>query len=172
MDEKVRKSVPNTFITANIFSRTFLFFISPLLTLGKQRPLKEDDLADPCPTDESKRLTEQLEIEWAKELKKKRPSLLRALIRLFWLKTAYVTLFLAAEETTRMILPMLISNMLKYFDGSRDIYYALRFASYISLGITFNCVIHHPFFLNVSRLALKFRVALSGLVYKKVCHFC
>jgi hypothetical protein len=61
MDEKVRKSVPNPFVSANIISKTLLFFISPLLTLGKKRPLCEEDLADPCPSDESKRLTERLE---------------------------------------------------------------------------------------------------------------
>jgi ATP-binding cassette subfamily C (CFTR/MRP) protein 4 len=168
MDEKVRKSVPNPFVKANVISKTLLFFISPLLTLGKQRPLREDDLADPCQSDESKRLTEQLEREWTKELKKKNPSLFYALVRVFWLKIAYVTLFLAAEETVRMILPLLIAKMLKYFDSTHDIYYALRYAIYISLGVTFNSIIHHPFFLNVSRTAVKFRVALSGLVYKKV----
>jgi hypothetical protein len=79
-----------------------------------------------------------------------------------------VTLFLVAEEAVRLILPLLISKLLKYFEGTHDIYYALRYALYISMGVTFNSIIHHPFFLNVSRTAVKFRVALAGLVYKKV----
>ena len=61
MDEKVRKSVPNPYEKAGFISRTFLFFISPLLTLGKTRPLREEDLADPCKSEESKRLTQELE---------------------------------------------------------------------------------------------------------------
>jgi ATP-binding cassette subfamily C (CFTR/MRP) protein 4 len=61
MDEKVRTSTKNPFTSANIISRLFICYISPLLTLGKKRPLREEDLADPCPTEESKRLTDRLE---------------------------------------------------------------------------------------------------------------
>jgi hypothetical protein len=61
MDDKIRNSVPNPHENANWFSKIFLFHISPLLTLGKQRPLTEYDMPDPCMKDESKLLTEQLE---------------------------------------------------------------------------------------------------------------
>jgi hypothetical protein len=61
MDERSRKSKPNAFTNASFLSKIFILYISPLLTLGKKRPLEEKDLDDPCPSDESKLLTELLE---------------------------------------------------------------------------------------------------------------
>lgn len=61
MDEKQRKTNPNPFVKANFFSKLFLFWVSPLLTLGYQRPIKEDDLYSPIKEEESEHLTEQLE---------------------------------------------------------------------------------------------------------------
>jgi hypothetical protein len=62
MDEKSRTSTPNAFTKAGFVSKIFILYISPLLSLGKKRPLKEEDLDDPCPSDESKRLTDLLEM--------------------------------------------------------------------------------------------------------------
>ena len=60
--------------------------------------------------------------------------------------------------------------MLKIFEeGSNfDIFYALKYAGLISLGITILCTVYHPFFLSGNMTGLKIRVALSGLIYKKV----
>lgn len=43
------------------FLLLILSWVSPLLSLGKERPLKEEDLYSPVPNEESKHLTEQLE---------------------------------------------------------------------------------------------------------------
>jgi ATP-binding cassette subfamily C (CFTR/MRP) protein 4 len=57
--------------------------------------------------------------------------------------------------------------MLKYFEGSVDVTYALKYASLICLSITINCIVHHPFFLYANMTGLRMRVSLAGLVYKK-----
>ena len=71
------------------------------------------------------------------------------------------------KEAIKLALPIFIFNLLKYFKGSEDFYYALRYAILMSIGIGLNCIIHHPYFMNMNRLAVKIRVSLSGLVYKK-----
>ena len=86
MDDKIRISVPNPFEKANIFSKVFVCYISPLLKLGKKRPIEEEDLPDTCKGEESSFLTKNLENEWNKELKKKKPSLFKCIVRVFWLK--------------------------------------------------------------------------------------
>jgi hypothetical protein len=70
-----------------------------------------------------------------------------------------------------MSLPILISGLVKYFDGSHDLTYAVQYASVISVGLTVNCIIHHPQFLSSNRNAIRIRIALSGLIYKKVAFF-
>ena len=97
MDERVKISKPNPYESANFFSRIFIFFISPLLKLGKKRPLEDEDLPDTCKEEESILLSTKLENEWNKELKKKKPSLLKCLIRLFWLKITLNSLLLFIE---------------------------------------------------------------------------
>jgi ATP-binding cassette subfamily C (CFTR/MRP) protein 4 len=57
--------------------------------------------------------------------------------------------------------------MLKYFEGTVDIWYALKYAFLICFSITINCIVHHPFFLYANMTGLKMRVSLAGLVYKK-----
>jgi hypothetical protein len=100
MDEKFRKSVPNSSINANVFSRIFLCYISPLLALGKKRPLTANDLPDPCQSDECKYLTEELEKQWTKELQKKLPNLAIAVFRIYWPRTLFLTFVLAIEVDT------------------------------------------------------------------------
>ena len=62
MNEKNIKSSPNPYEKANIFSKITFSFISPLLSLGKKRPLKDEDLFDLVESDESKYLAEKLQM--------------------------------------------------------------------------------------------------------------
>jgi ATP-binding cassette subfamily C (CFTR/MRP) protein 4 len=66
-----------------------------------------------------------------------------------------------------MSLPLFIAETLKYFDGTRDKYHALKYAVLISLGITINCIVHHPYFLSASRVGMRINKSLAGLLYKK-----
>nr|QNH67887.1 ATP-binding cassette transporter subfamily C member 4 X4 [Brachionus rotundiformis] len=167
MDERVRKHHPNPFNNANYFSKIFLNWISPLLSLGKERPLKEEDLYSPISDEESKFLTDQLEREWNSELKKRKPSLFRAMFRIHILNLIAMTFLLAVEDFTKMSFPLLISQILRYFEGSISFFEALKFATYIAIGVTVNCVVHHPYFLELTRIGMKLRLASSGLLYKK-----
>ncbi|CAF0703150.1 unnamed protein product [Brachionus calyciflorus] len=167
MDEKIRKDYRSPLNDANIFSKTFVSWISPLLTLGKKRPLQEEDLYSPIPEEESKFLTIQLEKEWVEELKKPKPSLTKCFIRIYRLKMLFLTLILAIEEGSRILFPILISRILRYFEGTAEFKEAILFAFYIAIGVTINCIVHHPYFLELARIGMKMRLATSGLLYKK-----
>ncbi|RMZ95933.1 putative multidrug resistance-associated lethal -like protein, partial [Brachionus plicatilis] len=167
MDERVRKYHPNPLNEANFLSKIFLNWISPLLSLGKERPLKDEDLYSPIADEESKLLTDQLEREWNKELKRQKPSLFNAMFRIHTLNLIAMTFLLAVEEFTKMSFPLLISRILRYFEGSATFNEALYFAIFIAAGVTVNCVVHHPYFLELTRIGMKMRLASSGLLYKK-----
>jgi hypothetical protein len=192
-------------------------WVSPLLKLGYKQPLTEADLYNPLSDEQSEKLTNELDgyemlpifsflrfflnkefilREWKKELKKKKPSLTMAFIRIYWLQVLYSGFVLTIEvsayinddyslklfrfkifndinlkkskEAIKTLIPLLISQILKYFEGKFDIQQALIYASLLCFGVTVNCVIHHPYFLNVSRLGVKMRLAATGLIYNKV----
>jgi ATP-binding cassette subfamily C (CFTR/MRP) protein 4 len=67
-----------------------------------------------------------------------------------------------------MFIPIFINRILKYFDGQADLKYALINGLYMSFCVTVNCILHHPYFLNIYKLGFKMRIACSGLIYKKV----
>nr|UOU03342.1 ATP-binding cassette subfamily C4-4-1 [Brachionus rubens] len=165
--KELRKENPSPLNDASYFSKIFLNWISPLLSLGKERPLKEEDLYSPIAKEESKPLTDRLEKEWQKELKKQKPSLFNAVYRIYWVTLIGLTLLLAVEEFTKMLFPILISRILRYFEGSATFQDALLYAFYIAIGVFINCVVHHPYFLELTRIGMKMRLASSGLLYKK-----
>lgn len=76
--------------------------------------------------------------------------------------------FFFTKEGARLVFPLLISQILKYFEGTADFSEAILYAFYISIGVTVNCIIHHPYFLELIRIGIKMRLATSGLLYKKV----
>lgn len=66
-----------------------------------------------------------------------------------------------------MAIPLFISQILKYFDGTSDLKNTLIYATLMSIGIAINCVVHHPYFLGVGIYGMKIRLACAGLLYKK-----
>jgi ATP-binding cassette subfamily C (CFTR/MRP) protein 4 len=77
-------------------------------------------------------------------------------------------MFNKKKESIKLIIPIFINRILKYFDGQSDLNSALLNGFYMSICVTINCVLHHPYFLNSYKLGFKMRVACSGLIYKKV----
>ena len=89
---------------ANILSKVFFCWMTPLLTKGYRKDLEEEDLFEAEREDQSKVLGDLLEVEWKKEQdashggKKKQPSLFKALLRSFGGQYAFLGLFTAFEE--------------------------------------------------------------------------
>ncbi|GFN81872.1 multidrug resistance-associated protein 4 [Plakobranchus ocellatus] len=105
MDETVRHHNPNPTLTANILSRTFYTWLNPLFKKGSKGWLQEEDMYNACPTDKSKMLGDKLESAWEKEMQGKdrgrKPSLLRALFRIFGVQYFLLGL-LALFESLRL----------------------------------------------------------------------
>ena len=70
---------------------------------------------------------------------------------------------------SRMTMPILISKMLKYFDGSKSLDYALFYGFLMCFFIAVNTTIRHPYYLKIYKEGMKIRISLSCIIYKKVC---
>lgn len=67
-----------------------------------------------------------------------------------------------------MLLPIFMFGILKQFDEAASFWTNLKFAVFMVLGISINCVIHHSQFMISNWNGIKMRIALSGLIYNKV----
>ena len=90
--------------TAGWLSIAFFWWMNSLLALGYRKDLELEDLYEPRKEDKSEVLGDRLEEEWRKELvaakegKRKKPSLARALIGCFGRRYALLGIFTAFEE--------------------------------------------------------------------------
>lgn len=123
------------------------------------------------PAEEAKYLTDQLETEWHKELAKlkenKKPSLLKALVRIHFWSVFFNSILLFVEEFLAVLQPILTSELLKYFNGEIDFARAITYGTLICLSVLVIWLVHHPYSINCSRYGMRLRIACSGLVYRK-----
>ena len=67
-----------------------------------------------------------------------------------------------------MIQPLLIRDFIKYFNGQVEFKWALINGTIICLNTLINCLVPHPFYYSVVRQGMRMRIAVCGLIYRKV----
>ena len=72
------------------------------------------------------------------------------------------------KETIKVFQPLLISGILQYFQGLIDFNTALIYAIALSLSVCVCTVLLHPYLVKFTLIGMKIRIAVSGLIYKKV----
>ncbi|CAF0837577.1 unnamed protein product [Brachionus calyciflorus] len=160
---------PSPLLTTGFFSKITFSWINPLLSLGRKKQLQLSDLYSPISDDEAEKLTLDLEKEWDKEKKKSsKPSLNRALTRWYRKKAILNALFIIFQEIIKIIQPLFISIVLRYFNNTMELTEALIYAGVISVCAIIVGILHHPYYLNACRYGMRLRIACSGLIYKKV----
>ena len=70
----------------------------------------------------------------------------------------------------KIIQPLLIALILKYFNGSIELNEALVYASFIGVFAMIGGLLHHPYYFISGRYGLGAKLGLSGLIYRKVSY--
>ncbi|WAR23566.1 MRP4-like protein, partial [Mya arenaria] len=150
-------------------------WLNPLFRKGYARQLEVDDLYNVVAEDQSDTLGDKLEKEWAKEVKKSgagrgKPSLFWALFRMFGLEYILFGLLLLCEEATKVVQPLLLGGLIRYFTPGSEVTKAesLLYAGGVSLCALILAISHHPFFFGVQRIGMKMRLACCSVMYRKV----
>ncbi|OXA51509.1 Multidrug resistance-associated protein 4 [Folsomia candida] len=176
-------------ISASLFSKMFFIWLYPLFNVGAKKDLEYEDLYNTLPEDEATLLGERLMLEWEKEMgaaasiseskesepknsKGKfvpsKPSLFKALVRMFAKEWVIVGIFLFLEECLAKIAqPIFLGYLLRYFNGEFDEKQGYFFATGVLLSVMYYTISHHPSFFSIVHLNMKIRVACSGLIYYK-----
>ncbi|KAA0713229.1 Multidrug resistance-associated protein 4 [Triplophysa tibetana] len=162
---------------ANLFSQIFFCWLNPLFRVGSKRRLEEDDMFNVLPEDQSKRLGEELQRHWEKEVEKaakelRTPKLSKAIIRCYWKPYALLGIFTFLEEVIKVVQPVFLGKLIQYFErydrnDTAALYEAYGYAGGVSLCVLCLTLTHHLYFFNVQRTGMKIRIAMCHMIYKK-----
>ncbi|XP_077405833.1 ATP-binding cassette sub-family C member 4 isoform X1 [Vanacampus margaritifer] len=183
MENVSKDAKTNPAASANLLSKLFFWWLNPLFRAGYKRSLEEDDLYPVLDEDSSERLGQQLQRYWdhevqvaTKELRK--PKLSRVIIRCFWRIYSVLGLFTVVEEVIKVIQPVLLGYMIRYFedydpDNKAALNETLGYAAGLSICTIGLNLLHHVYFFHVQRVGMKIRVAMCHMIYKKaLCLSC
>ncbi|CAI6363623.1 unnamed protein product [Macrosiphum euphorbiae] len=151
--------------------------MSNLLKIGRQRDLKEIDLYTTLDDHTSSSLGDQLEKTWRSELSNanlanRKPTLLRALIRMFGAKYMFLGIvFCILEIIFKISEPILLGELLEYFNPDNnkysDIRYAYICASGLLISLFITTVINYSIEQEMLNQVMKTRIACSSIIYRK-----
>ena len=161
---------------ANMLSIIFIQWMQDLLSLGNKRPLTDKDLFPLLEDYKAELLMARAETCWLDELKnsdkeKKKPQLLKALIKLIpWRSGLAMIILKILWSLSFVLLPLSLWLVLKELnDGAgMDMKRASMYVALLALMSIVKAVSTQHYDYITELWGLKLKVAVIGLVYKKV----
>ena len=149
-----------------------------MLTLGNKRPLTDEDLFPLLDDFKAKVLVEKAETCWLNELKRSqlkntKPLLWKAMVGIIsWRSCFVITIFLTLRCVSFVCLPVCLWLVLKTLnDGpNMDMRWAFIYVALLGLTSVIQDASTQHYNYVTELWGLKQKVALIGLVYKKVCN--
>ena len=164
---------------ASFFSQLTVSWINDVLKLGSKQPLEEKHLFSVETSNQAERLVADLEREWlaeerASEQNRTKPRLWRAMIRVIpcrdYVTVAFFRIFYLIAFN---LFPLIVWFFLKSISTSTEISYKSTLPIVIGISlvafIRTSCSKHGAF--KMDMISTKLKVAMTGLVYKKVSNF-
>ncbi|CAG9768357.1 unnamed protein product [Ceutorhynchus assimilis] len=178
MDGALMLKKDNPKLKANIFSKLFFAWTIPLFYIGSKRSIRISDLYKTLTADKSEKLGDKLEENWNKQVNnaktslKKKPSLLKALIKTFiWEYLLYGLMYMLLHVVFRSPQPLVLAWLVKEFEStneSPDQTYRYIMASILCLiSVITIFMMHHANF-GASLIGMRIRIAASSLIYRKI----
>ncbi|XP_045502974.1 ATP-binding cassette sub-family C member 4-like isoform X2 [Colias croceus] len=173
---KNREKKTNNYKRANFFSKTWFMWMMPTFWRGYKRDLYDADLTKPKENHHSDKLGDRLEKKWLEEIalaskQGRKPSLLRAMTKTFWLSYAPSgVMFLIQALILKPFQPVALSMMLTYWEPGSTMTY--QEAIYCALAVIFMSLMiaflnHHGTY-STQQFGMKVRIAACSLIYRKV----
>ncbi|KAJ2785541.1 hypothetical protein H4R18_000486 [Coemansia javaensis] len=99
---------------ANIFSRLFFTWMTPLLELGQRRPLEMEDTWELARQFRPDVATAAFQRNWQAELKHARPSLFRAMVRTYGAAWALGSFYKLVKDLVAFLNPVLLARLIRF----------------------------------------------------------
>ncbi|CAK1548553.1 unnamed protein product [Leptosia nina] len=173
---KDREKKTNNYMRANIFSKTWFMWMMPTFWRGYKRDLYDADLTKPKENHNSDKLGDRLEKKWLEEIalankQGRKPSLLRAMTKTFWMSYAPSGfMFLVQALILKPFQPVALSMMLAYWEPGSTMTYeqAIYCASAVIIMSLLIAFLNHHGTYSTQQFGMKVRIAACSLIYRKV----
>ncbi|CAL8127054.1 unnamed protein product [Orchesella dallaii] len=166
---------------ASFLSRVFFSWLFTFFRLGSKRELELSDLYRLESENKSENLGNRLAKAWREEISgaekwksmtkvknQKTPSLLRALVKVFFWQYAVLGLIAFFEECfLKIVQPIFLGLIIRYCAGEFEDPYGYVFAGGLLLASALYTAHHHPYFFFTQHCGMQIRVATSSLIYRK-----
>ncbi|XP_020802461.1 probable multidrug resistance-associated protein lethal(2)03659 [Drosophila serrata] len=165
------KREPNPYAKANIISKWLFLWMHSIFRKGRREQLDASKLYEQLPSFDSETLTRNLQPHWGKESKRKKPSLMNLIFRVYgWQFVPVCVLYSLLEMTIHSFQPLLLGGLISYFaygQTSVSKESAYLYAMGIVLCSLVTSLVFHPFMFHVFAVGTRVRLACAGLVYRK-----
>ncbi|CAK1599802.1 unnamed protein product [Parnassius mnemosyne] len=173
---KNREKKTNNYKRANVVSRAWFVWMMPTFWRGYKRELYDSDLTKPKDNHLSDKLGDRLEKKWLEEIalankQCRKPSLLRAMTKAFWLSYAPSgIMFLIQALILKPFQPVALSMLLAYWEPGSNMSYeqAVYCAATVILMSLLIAFLNHHGTYSTQQFGMKVRIAACSLIYRKV----
>ncbi|CAH8453684.1 unnamed protein product [Heterobilharzia americana] len=149
-------------------------WLDPLFTAARRGPLSSKDVFPSPSSEAAARVTKSLEREWMKESNKRNPKLWKAVLRCFWFHIFLASVVVFIDITACTLRPILLRQLLMDINDlkvSNVIYKATISGISLTLCIAVGVIAYNTSFWITYRIGMRLRIAVSGLVFKKMLSF-
>ncbi|XP_055381017.1 probable multidrug resistance-associated protein lethal(2)03659 [Condylostylus longicornis] len=164
----------NPILDANFISRYTFWWVHKLIRKGYDHPLKEEELYEHIPSLDCERVTKKFTKLWENELERKNPSIIRLIFGAYGISfIIYAFIFDLLKFGTKIAQPICLGALVSYFSQGNNVGKisktdAYLYATGVVLSSFLRVITFHPFNFYTSHIAIKIRLALSGLIYNKI----
>ena len=165
---EIERRPENPLGVSSLWDRLVFRWPWPLLKLGLERPLTDDDLANVLEKDSSDYNRKYFERIWKEEKMKRpdRPSLHRAILKDFFTSIWYVQPMMAFAYTAKVSQAILLGLLVDSFEDDNDD------RGYIWAGLIVACALvvlleHHHVFFITWRKGMQLRISCVAAIYEK-----
>ncbi|KAJ6364107.1 hypothetical protein OIU76_029117 [Salix suchowensis] len=152
---------------ANLFSRIFFGWLTPLMKQGHKRPITEKDIWKLDTWDQTETLIKKFQTCWVEESNRPKPRLLRALNNSlggrFWLG-GFLKI---GNDLSQFVGPIILSHLLQSMQRGDPAWIGYIYAFLIFLGVFFGALCESQFFQNVMRVGFQLRSTLVAAIFRK-----
>eukprot|EP00271_Cylindrocystis_brebissonii_P007833 TRINITY_DN2165_c0_g1_i1.p1 TRINITY_DN2165_c0_g1~~TRINITY_DN2165_c0_g1_i1.p1 ORF type:complete len:1709 (-),score=349.89 TRINITY_DN2165_c0_g1_i1:1265-6391(-) len=154
-------------LNAGILSRITFQWMNPVMRLGHQRPLQDEDVWQLDPVDKSSTVSVKFQEVWKEEQKKKSPTLLWAVHSCFAARFWSAGIYKLLDSLTQFIGPVMLKSLLSSMQSDEPAWHGYVYATIIFAGIVAGVFFDAQFFTKVQRVGYQLRQALVAAVFRK-----
>ncbi|KAJ2614979.1 hypothetical protein H4S08_001460 [Coemansia sp. RSA 1365] len=157
---------------ANIFSRFTFAWMTPLLEKGRHTPLTMEDTFPLKEEFHPDKVSAKLQRHWQRELKRQKPSLLRASIRTFGSIWALSSVFKLASDLVSFLNPILLSRLLGFVANyntpeGEPIEYGYFYAASMFIVACVQTLAAQQHFVQNQRIRSVIKAGYTTVIYQK-----